>query len=180
VTDDVALVERCRAEARALQHGLRADDAAVARRAAVRLARLPKFADVDLGDLVRDATAVTRAEALDAIAGEHDFRDWAALVAHALPELRAVPMHEDRMGAFLNRWFVDYDEAAASRRAEGGYLLPYRRQFFVTTADAVRELGLDPDDPDWARIGFDWVRPLDVEAHLRLCRVRQRVVLARG
>ena len=32
----------------------------------------------------------------------------------------------------------------------------------------MRELGLDPDDPDWARIGNDWVQPRDMAAHRRL------------
>jgi hypothetical protein len=43
-------------------------------------------------------------------------------------------------------------------------LLPYRHQFFVTTSEAMRELGLEPDDSDWARIGWDWVRPKDAAA----------------
>lgn len=178
--DDEALVERCRQAARALQRDLRGADRAAARAAAVRLAQAPRFAAVDLAELIDGRVEVARGEALDAIAREHGDRDWAALVARALPVLRAVPMHCRGMGAFVNRWFADYDEAAASQRADGGYLLPYRRQFFVTVADAIRELGLDPDDPDWPRIGFDWVRPRDVEAHLRLCRARQAVQTARG
>ena len=39
---------------------------------------------------------------------------------------------------------------------------------FVTSPEGVRELGLDPDDADWARIGWDWVRPLDAVAWERL------------
>jgi hypothetical protein len=42
-----------------------------------------------------------------------------------------------------------------------GYLTPYRHHFFVTTAEGIRELRLDPVDPDWARIAWDWVRPND-------------------
>ena len=80
------------------------------------------------------------------------------------------------MDAILNRWFTTYEEARASLDAEGGYLLPYRRQFFVTTREGIRELGLDPDDPDWARIGWDWVRPLDAMAWERL---RERRAIAR-
>jgi hypothetical protein len=180
MSDDEALVDRCRVAARELQHAVRDAETSIARAAAVRLVRLPKFAAVGLEALTDATVKVTRADALDAIAGEHGFADWAALVARALPALRAVSMHEARMGAFLNRWFANYTEAAAARRDGGGYLLPYRRQYFVTVADAVRELGLDPDDPDWSRIGHDWVRPLDIEAHLRLCRARQQVLLARG
>jgi hypothetical protein len=31
-----------------------------------------------------------------------------------------------------------------------------------------RELGFDPDDPDWDRIGRDWVKPRDRTARARL------------
>lgn len=78
------------------------------------------------------------------------------------------PMWVAPMGACLNRWFLTYEEARESLEAEGGYLLPYRQQFFVTGPEAVRELGLDPQDPDWERIGRDWVRPADQEAWRRL------------
>ena len=77
-------------------------------------------------------------------------------------------MYVRTMDVFLNRWFTRYDEARAARDAEGGYLFPFRHHFFVAAPAAVRELGLDPDDPDWARIGWDWVRPLDRAAWERL------------
>lgn len=73
-----------------------------------------------------------------------------------------------RMGGVLSRWFADYDEARASLELEGGYLLPYRQHYFVTTSAAIEELGLDPLDCDWARIGWDWVRPASAEAWERL------------
>lgn len=77
-------------------------------------------------------------------------------------------MYVSRMEVFVNRWFATYEEARASLESEDGYLLPYKRHFFVTVAGAIRELGLDPDDPDWTRIGRDWVRPVDIEAWERL------------
>ena len=85
-------------------------------------------------------------------------------------------MYEPRMDAFLNRWFTSYAAARQSLESDGGFLLPYRDQFFVTTADAIRELGLDPTDPDWERIDWDWVRPRDEEAWERL-RVRREVAI---
>lgn len=169
---DERFVERCRQEARTLHHDLRATDPARARAAAVRFAQLPQFAAVALDDLVAGKVPVRRAEAQQVVALAHGFVSWYALLETSLPELHRLPMHHDRMGAYVNRWFTTYEEAAASLAADGGYLLPYRKQFFVTAFDAVRELGLDPADPDWARIGFDWVRPRDAEAHLRLCRAR--------
>jgi hypothetical protein len=82
------------------------------------------------------------------------------------------PMYVATMDAIVSRWFTTYAEARASLDAEGGYLLPYRTQFLVTAREGVRELGLDPDDPDWARIGWDWVRPADAAASERLRRRR--------
>jgi hypothetical protein len=77
-------------------------------------------------------------------------------------------MYVGSMDAVVNRWFTNYEDARASLRVEGGYLFQYRNQFFVTLREGIRELGLDPDDPDWERIGWDWVRPQDEEAWERL------------
>ena len=77
-------------------------------------------------------------------------------------------MYVSSMDVIMNRWFTSYEEARASLEQEGGYLLPYRSQFFVTPSEGIRELGLDPDDPDWERIGWDWVRPRDEAARARL------------
>lgn len=178
--NDERFVERCRQEARALQHDLRAADPGRARAAAVRLAQLPRFSAVALDELTGGAVAVQRADAQQVVALDHGFVSWQALLDASLPGLRSLPMHNDRMSAYVNRWFTNYAEAAASLATEGGYLLPYRKQFFITAFDAVRELGLDPEDPDWARIGFDWVRPRDAEAHLRLCRARLQAMVDRS
>ena len=77
-------------------------------------------------------------------------------------------MYVASMDAIVNRWFTSYEDARASLQSEGGYLFPYKTQYFVTLREGVRELGLDPDDPDWARIGFDWARPADPDAWGRL------------
>lgn len=82
-------------------------------------------------------------------------------------------MYVARMDAIVNRWFTTYEDAKASQRSEGGYLFPFRNQYFVTLREGVRELGLDPDDADWARIGWDWVRPGDEAAWERLKEQRE-------
>jgi hypothetical protein len=85
-------------------------------------------------------------------------------------------MYVPSMGAFLNHWFITYEDARAHRESQGGFLLPFQHQFFVTVAGAIVELGLDPNDPNWERIGWDWVRPLDSEAW-ELLRDKRRSVL---
>ena len=178
--DGEAFVADCRQQARRLQLDLGAADGMVAHAAAARCAQLPDFAARPLDDLRSGRVRVTRAHCQHVIALEHGFAGWGALLAASLPLAACVTMHVPRMSAWLNQWFANYDEARAALDEGGGYLLPFRNQFFVTTADAVRELGLDPEDPDWARIGHDFVRPRDPEAHLRLCRARLDAMLARG
>lgn len=84
-------------------------------------------------------------------------------------------MYVPRMDAVLNRWFTSYEEARASLESEGGYLLPYKGQFFITEGEGIQELGLDPNDPDWALIGWDWVQPKDSDAWERLNQKRQTI-----
>ena len=85
-----------------------------------------------------------------------------------IPGTETPVMYVHSMAAYLNRWYATYEAASAARTAEGGYLLPYENQYVIAGSDAVRELGLDPFDPDWERIGWDWVRPLDMAAWERL------------
>jgi len=82
----------------------------------------------------------------------------------------------DNLDVFLNRWFSKYEEARESLQCEGGFLLPYRHQFFVCYAEAIQVMGLDPDDSDWEKIGWDCARPADREAYQRLYDKRQQAV----
>jgi hypothetical protein len=79
-----------------------------------------------------------------------------------------------RLDVFLNRWFANYEEARRSLLDEGGYLLPYKHQFFVCQAEAIQAMGLEPDDPDWERINWDGARPADAEAYQRLSEKREQ------
>ena len=81
-------------------------------------------------------------------------------------------MYVETMDLFVNRWFAKYEQARATLEKEGGYLFPYKSQFFITEREAIRELNLDPDDPDWKLIGWDWVKPLDTVARERLKKKR--------
>lgn len=69
---------------------------------------------------------------------------------------------------FRNRWFSSYEAARKSLESEGGFLLPYEKHFFVCEADVIKAMGLEPDDPDWEKIGHDCVKPQDKDAYQRL------------
>ena len=72
------------------------------------------------------------------------------------------------VGGYLNLWFATYAEAKTHLQSEGGFLLPYKNQFFICNATYMKQIGFDPDDPDWKRIGSDWVQPSNQIAWQRL------------
>jgi hypothetical protein len=172
-------VKGCRAEARRLWKHLNGSDSVRARAAAGRLARLEPFAAGGAEGVLAGRRSVQRKHALAAVATELGYASWNELVR--VFEARAVrpSFHTARMESLVNRWFVSLAEARAVRAADGGYLLPFGRQFVVTEAEGVRALGLDPDDPDWERVGYDLVDPRDRAAFERLC-ARRRAALAAG
>lgn len=90
-------------------------------------------------------------------------------------DIRKVWYHPS-LDVFLNRWFSTYEAARRSLEGEGGFLLPYEKHFFVCESDVIAAMGLEPDDPDWEKIGRDCVEPTDADAYQRLLDKRLRVV----
>ncbi len=84
--------------------------------------------------------------------------------------------YQPNLDVFLNRWFSNYEDARKSLESEGGFLLPYKRQFFVCDSEAIRTMGLEPDDADWEKIGWNCVQPTDMQAYQRLSEKREQVV----
>jgi hypothetical protein len=101
---------------------------------------------------------------LSRLCTESDFSDFGAL------------LYPGTCAGHWNIWCSSYEEAQAIRAQHGGYLLSYKHQFLVVDGHFIADLGLDPEDLDWQRIGRDWAKPIDLEARRRLC---QRVLRAR-
>jgi hypothetical protein len=81
--------------------------------------------------------------------------------------------HVPRSGILLNQWFARYDEARAIHAQDaGGYLLPYKRQFFIVEAPFVEELGVDADDLAWTEVGRDLIAGYGSAAWMKLARQR--------
>ena len=172
----------CRAEARRLLAHLRGGDPGRARRAAARRARLRSFAAIGVDGVLAQRARVRLKHALAVVAEELGAASWLDLAHRLAGRARSAALpsfHTPRLDTLLNRWFTRHDEARASRDAHGGWLLPFRDQYFVTESAGIRELGLDPDDHDWAAVGFDMVEPEDAAAHARLC-ARRRAAIAAG
>lgn len=163
--DDQRRLALLRRQARRLLQQLRSSAAAESRRAAERFRRLRSLSLHSVEDLVSDHDTVRLKHALAVIAEEHGYASWTALKT-ALVEDDA--WYARGMDAFLNHWFSNYETARTARQMHGGYLLPYRRQYLVCSAEAVELLGLEPGDPDWAAIGWDCAHPADFAAFRRL------------
>ena len=133
-----------------------------------RIQVLPELRRLDAADL---PAAVKRRHCLSTIARGLGFEGW----PHALAVLQGRDasdfgelLYTGQQSPTLNIWSASYAEARDIRRQHGGYLLAYRRHYLVVDADYVRALGLEAEDPDWERIGRDWVQPDDPEARKRL------------
>ena len=158
------IIEDLKHRARRLQRSARAGEP----EALARLRALPELRDDPaIGETVR------RRHCLKVVARELGFDSWAHLAHGAEGDCRdfGVFLYPSD-SPFWNIWSASYEEARAIRSEHGGYLLAYRHQFLVVDRYFVEHLGLDPDDPDWERIGRDFVRPKDLEARGRLFETR--------
>jgi len=135
------------------------------------LARTRQLPELRSSDAAAPPGEIRRRHCLAVIARELGFQGW----PHAVAVLRGTDSSD--FGTLLypewghvhwNIWSASYDEARAIRQQHGGYLLAYRRHFFIADRHFIKTLGLNPDDPDWELIGRDWVKPQRSDARERL------------
>lgn len=136
-----------------------------------RLRKLPELRKSNLEQLKEFAATIQRKHCFAVVSRELGFAGY----QHAQRVLSGDEAENDfgtmlypsRCGA-LNHWYVDYQEARDLRAEINGYLLAYKRHFFIVDGYFIEALGLDPSDPDWDAMGRDWVKPHDLEARRRL------------
>lgn len=143
-------------QATQLLKSLRSDDREAVSLSVKRFLRLPELTPYSLTEF--PITAIKRKHALHVIALEQGFSSWSDLKCQ-LPFI---------CGGFLNQWFVDYAEAKSYQRSHGGFILTFKKQVFVCSAEYIGNLGFDTNDPDWALIDFDWAQPKNKVAWQRL------------
>ncbi len=133
-----------------------------------RLRSLPEFRSRSYAGLEAAGPGIRRRQCLSLIAAEFGFSGWqhATAVISGAHDVRdfGTLLCPRRCGAHLSLWYRLHSEAVVGRRASGGYLLAYRRDLLVVDRWFIGTLGLDPDDPAWRQLGFDWVRPRDMRA----------------
>jgi hypothetical protein len=162
-------LRECKVRASILLKDLRSDEPDRARSAAARFGLLPHFEAMSAESILARRGAIRRKHALAVVAAEQGFESWSALKAAMTPRFDVEAAFRAGINCgCLNRWFTRYDEARESLRIEGGYLFPFRTQFFLCESGFIEAMGLDPADPDWERIGRDWVEPRDPAARERI------------
>lgn len=149
-------VEECKIQASILLKSLHSKDIERSQQAAKRFQRMPEFTDFSVNQIIN--ANIKRKLALHIIALEKGFNTWADLKCQ-LPFIR---------GGFLNKWFADYNDAKSHLKSDGGYLLPYKNQYFICDANYITNIGFNPNDPDWRLIEYDWANPTNQSAWKRL------------
>ena len=104
-------------------------------------------------------------------------KDAYALIAHTAgyqswQEMKAiVEAHEilrPKNFSLTTTWYSNYSEGKSHILANGGYLIPYQKQYFVCEESYLSALGLDLSDADIEKVGHDWTSPLDGAAYERI------------
>lgn len=180
---DLSSIDKLKVQAAKLQKSVREaagnpPSSAVAEKQLADLAQrvrsIAKFGTVEDDAVIAQAAACPIGPFLDLVAGEQGFDGWRSLVremgSSSPADDEATELYMFNESEFsLNVWCPTYEAAREyldTRR--GFYLLEYRGKCFLAQAPHIRGLGLDPNDPDWERIGRDWVKPRDPEAKQRL------------
>jgi len=158
------IVDTLKSHARILHHDIQHSRP----RALSRVRTLQELQDLDTAALLN---RVRRRHFLSVIARELGFQGW----GHAVHSLRDDTsfgrlLYPPRCGGHTNIWCASYEEAQTVQAQQGGYLLAYQNQYLVVDANYIKTLGLNPEDPDWSCIDYNWVEPRDPTARNRLSR----------
>ncbi len=129
-----------------------------------RLSVLNQFNDLSHADI---KALIKRKHVLHVIALEHGFTSWQELKKDFDENLNT-SFIDNYPNGYLNKWFSTYDEAKEELTRQGGFLLPYKNQFFICESQYISQLGFDPNDKDWQAIEYDWVKPKSQKAWQRL------------
>ncbi|KIP16809.1 hypothetical protein WI80_03030 [Burkholderia ubonensis] len=185
----ISPIDKYRLQAARLQktvkQALEDDSVALARHPVVQRLREHVGLSADNDALLRKRLhALPAGKYLDLLAREAGHDDWPALNRQLRAQQEAdddfaeTELYKFNASEFnLNVWFPTYEDAREYLDTHRGfYLLQFKGSCFLAQAPHIIDIGLDPNDPDWDRIGRDWVKPKDPEAKQRL---RDKLRLAR-
>jgi hypothetical protein len=151
-------LEEGKIQASILLKSFNSNDDKLVEKSAKRFLCLPEFSTFSILELQQKE--IKHKHALNVIAMENGFHSWTDLKS----QIRFI------IGGHLNNWFTTYEKAKAYQKERGGFLFPYKNQFFICSDAYVQDIGFDPLDPNWKLIHFDWVKPSNHKAWQSLYR----------
>lgn len=130
----------------------------LAQQAQERLSILPTLLD--------NLSQIQLKHTLAVIASEYGFSSWTNLKNYF--SITGLTKFNPNSGGFFNQWFSSYLEAKQMLQQTGGYLFPYRNQFFICESGYIEHVGLIEQVSDWQGINNNWIEPADMQAWQRL------------
>ncbi|MBP6673620.1 MAG: hypothetical protein KA247_10745 [Bacteroidetes bacterium] len=153
--------------------------------AIVRFHRLEQFSALT----AVETTAVEELQlknALHVIAIENGYASWNELktALDSAAETSPFAVINDQFypkgfTTYWNIWFAKYSQAKKVLQDGGGFLLPFKNQYFIVEEHFVDSIGLPHTLPEWKSIGNDWVHPKHAKAWLKLNAMYEDAVKAR-
>lgn len=124
--------------------------------------------------------------ALLVIAVENGYESWGDLKSALDTAAETSPFavindqfYPKGLTTYWNIWFAKYSQAKKVLQEGGGFLLPFKNQYFIVEEHFVDSIGIPHTLPEWKAIGNDWVHPKHVKAWLTLNTVYADAVKAR-
>ncbi|MEZ5016223.1 MAG: hypothetical protein R2800_04170 [Flavipsychrobacter sp.] len=169
-------LQELKIKASLLRKQLRSPEQQHQEKAAKRFLQLPFHQYSILEDVLKDVDFYQLKHAYWVLAIENNHETW--------QQYRDTIIKEDCMyignsSAFLNVWYANYEEAKQHQNAQGGYLLQYRKDYFICTEELIKELDLALFKKEWEEIGYDWAQPKSKAAWNIIFKAAKKNYLAR-
>lgn len=140
-------------------------DAGRALETASRFLQIRTFADKHPEWLIHNKSVVRLKHAYHLIATEYGFKTWAELKQAVVT---SDCLYRPSAVAFIHSWFKDYAFAEKYFLDHGGYLLCFWKDYIVCGEEYITRLGLGGFTEEWKLIQYNWVRPENQAAFLRI------------
>ena len=130
--------------------------------AADRFIQIPFFLHKPANWIQEHADSVQLKHAYQVIAIESGFETWSALKQQVTEK---DCLYKPSCVGFIHSWFKKYPDAEKYLNKHGGYLLTFWKDFIVCGKEYIDGLGLGQYEEQWKRMGHNWVKPSDAQAH---------------
>ncbi|MCO5934921.1 hypothetical protein NAF17_05165 [Mucilaginibacter sp. RB4R14] len=136
-------------------------DSSKSKDAAEEFLNLPAFSERSTQSIIKNFDRIKLKDALLVIAQKNGFKSWVELKKFVTQE---DCLYRSSKVGLIYAWFDDYKRAAVYHQQHSGYLLKFWNDFVVCGDEYIASLSLGGYPEYWKRIGFDWVKPSDLQA----------------